>query len=341
MSILSEAIAAIKSGKKARGQSLLVEFLKNNPQNEIAWMWLATVFEDPQQKKQCLQRVLQINRDNTIARQGLAQLEKAEMLNNLPTLEEITPTSGDKQAQPELTLLSSQKSTPTKIEANSQIGAILMLYLKIVLYMAIPFGLIIGLILGTLPPLILAIGVSSLPQESFLKPDMSGPAVFVALLPGFLSLTLSRSLILGLVLGGFTSLLLGTSHIVSVRRMPAGRGAGALSMHQTRTVELRLPYDQTFNLCTEAILLRGGALHLKNREEGKIAGKTSMNSSWGNTVSFDIDRIGEGRTGVNISSKPSRRILLVDHGSNLENVETIVAFLKLREQQEMVRLHSG
>ena len=131
------------------------------------------------------------------------------------------------------------------------------------------------------------------------------------------------------------SLIAGTWHVVSVRRMPAGRRIGALNVHQTRTVELKLPYDHTFDLCLEAVLMRGGSIHLKNRAQGTILAKTSMNmKSWGNAVSFEINRVGANRTNVNISSKPSQRTTLVDYGSNLENVETIVAFLKLKEERE-------
>ena len=58
---LQQAIAAIKSGDKATGQQLLAQVVNADPQNEAAWLWLASTLDDPQEKKECLQKVLQIN----------------------------------------------------------------------------------------------------------------------------------------------------------------------------------------------------------------------------------------------------------------------------------------
>jgi hypothetical protein len=50
MSELQKAIEAIKAGNKATGQKLLAQFVQINPDNEIAWLWLAVAIEDPTQK---------------------------------------------------------------------------------------------------------------------------------------------------------------------------------------------------------------------------------------------------------------------------------------------------
>lgn len=72
---LQEAVSVIKSGDKVTGQRLLVQVIKADPQNEKAWYLLAHIQDDPQRKKQCLQKVLQINPDNEKAEIRLRRLQ--------------------------------------------------------------------------------------------------------------------------------------------------------------------------------------------------------------------------------------------------------------------------
>jgi hypothetical protein len=72
---LEQAISMIKSGDPEAGQHLLIQYIKSNPNNEVAWMWLATVVKDRHKKKQCLQNALKINPNNETAKRGLAKLE--------------------------------------------------------------------------------------------------------------------------------------------------------------------------------------------------------------------------------------------------------------------------
>jgi len=95
---LQQAITAIKSGDKVTGQELLVQVIKADPSNETAWMWMTVVLDDPQKKKQCLQKVLQINPNNAMAKKGLAQLESTLPLDlpkpepmEMPKFQEIVP----------------------------------------------------------------------------------------------------------------------------------------------------------------------------------------------------------------------------------------------------------
>src|SRR5690606_15800730 len=46
------------------GRRLLTESLKLNPQNEMAWLWLARTMNDPAKRMQCIDRSLQINPAN-------------------------------------------------------------------------------------------------------------------------------------------------------------------------------------------------------------------------------------------------------------------------------------
>jgi hypothetical protein len=74
---LSQAIAAIKAGDKTIGQHLLAEVLKAEPNNEAAWLWLASLAETLEQRRPYLERVLAINPGNELAQQGLATLNSA------------------------------------------------------------------------------------------------------------------------------------------------------------------------------------------------------------------------------------------------------------------------
>src|SRR5688572_12561635 len=111
MAKLKEAITAIKAGDKNTGQKLLTEVLQENPQNEIALLWMAAVVNNTAQKKKYLQRVLQINPDNTTAKQGLDQLDAFEAT-EAPMLEDIIPERYSEKPISKLKPLSSQRSTP-------------------------------------------------------------------------------------------------------------------------------------------------------------------------------------------------------------------------------------
>ncbi len=72
--LVADAIAAIRSGDKARGQKLLMQALRINPHHEVAWLWMASLVETPERRRECLERTLAINPHNEIARRALQAL---------------------------------------------------------------------------------------------------------------------------------------------------------------------------------------------------------------------------------------------------------------------------
>lgn len=78
MPTLEEAIKAIKAGDKDTGREMLADILQADLDNEMAWLWLSSVVESDERKRQCLERVLQINPDNTAAKRGLDMLPKKD-----------------------------------------------------------------------------------------------------------------------------------------------------------------------------------------------------------------------------------------------------------------------
>lgn len=72
---LQAAIEAIQAEDKHRGRRLLIEVLKAEPDNELAWLWMAKVVEG-ERRQQALERVLEINPLNALARQTLERMER-------------------------------------------------------------------------------------------------------------------------------------------------------------------------------------------------------------------------------------------------------------------------
>lgn len=70
-------IAAAKSGDKDTARQLLQQSIRLEPNNEAAWLWLASVARDAREKTFCLQKLLEINPQNETARKALAALQGA------------------------------------------------------------------------------------------------------------------------------------------------------------------------------------------------------------------------------------------------------------------------
>jgi hypothetical protein len=83
------AIARIRAGDRAAGARLLAEALRENPRNEVAWLWLSSVATSDEQRRQCLERVLAISPEHAAARHGLAQLAAAPNPAPAPAVSEI------------------------------------------------------------------------------------------------------------------------------------------------------------------------------------------------------------------------------------------------------------
>jgi HJR/Mrr/RecB family endonuclease len=96
---LQEAIAAIKSGDKMTGSRLLAEIITANPRGdnaETAWLWMAAALDDLERKRQCLEHVLALNPNNSIAKKKIEELKSSELsLSSEPPLGASSSPSGD------------------------------------------------------------------------------------------------------------------------------------------------------------------------------------------------------------------------------------------------------
>jgi CheY-like chemotaxis protein len=65
---LKVGVAAAKAHKNDRARVLLNAVIAAEPENELAWMWLANIAESPAEAATCLEKVLVVNPDNDLAR---------------------------------------------------------------------------------------------------------------------------------------------------------------------------------------------------------------------------------------------------------------------------------
>lgn len=71
---LQEAISLAQAGQLAEARSLLNEIVKADPKQELAWMWLATVSTNRQERIQYLERALALNPKNPTSQQAYSRL---------------------------------------------------------------------------------------------------------------------------------------------------------------------------------------------------------------------------------------------------------------------------
>lgn len=86
---LQEGIAAVKAGRDATGRELLARVVDQDPYNETAWLWLASVAESDAELRLCLENVLEINPANDAVRARLALLDSVAV--TAPAVEPAPP----------------------------------------------------------------------------------------------------------------------------------------------------------------------------------------------------------------------------------------------------------
>ena len=133
----------------------------------------------------------------------------------------------------------------------------------------------------------------------------------------------------GLIFGFLMFMILGVLHSRAVKTLAGENTAEAMETCQVRNIKLQLPYDSTFDLCMESLnMISRCNVRQEDRSQGNIIARSSINwKTWGDTISFDIERTNDEYTNIKVSSRPTSWTTLVDYGKNLENVQKIAAFL--------------
>ncbi len=90
---LQLGVMAARSGKKPRARALLRLVVSAEPNNELAWMWLANVAETPAEAASCLDKVLAVNPDNALARSTLERCRASVAVRPGGAAAPIAPTA--------------------------------------------------------------------------------------------------------------------------------------------------------------------------------------------------------------------------------------------------------
>ncbi len=105
-----QGIDAVRAGRYGTGRQFLVQALKLNARNTLAWLWLAACTNDRARKRECLLRVLAIEPNHPFARRDLEALDGT----SAPPLPGIR---SDQAALPPLRARPSQPPHPAQVSA--------------------------------------------------------------------------------------------------------------------------------------------------------------------------------------------------------------------------------
>ena len=73
--LFAQARNAIATGHREEGRRLLVAILREDPDFAPAWLWMSGVLDEPDRRRECLERVLILDPSNAAAKQGLEILD--------------------------------------------------------------------------------------------------------------------------------------------------------------------------------------------------------------------------------------------------------------------------
>ncbi len=74
---LQQANAYLRAGQKQAARSILIDFVRRHPNDELAWLMLSRTMDEPQQRADCLRQALRINPSNEDARRQIETLKAA------------------------------------------------------------------------------------------------------------------------------------------------------------------------------------------------------------------------------------------------------------------------
>ncbi|MGB1286602.1 MAG: hypothetical protein ACPG7F_08725, partial [Aggregatilineales bacterium] len=95
---LNAGIEAVKRGENQNARRLLEAVIARDPDNELAWIWLASAVPAARERQVCLEKVLQINPDNERARAALNSIAGISTMSSdsaMRNLQRSAGTSGD------------------------------------------------------------------------------------------------------------------------------------------------------------------------------------------------------------------------------------------------------
>lgn len=134
-----QGIQAAKAGQKEEARQLLQQSIRMEPDNEAAWLWLASVARDNRERVFCLQKLLEINPQNETARKALEAATPAPTPTTTQTVKRlpnapVTQTTSVPPAAPAENLMNQTPGVPVPmpdriVDAQKQADALVRAYL--------------------------------------------------------------------------------------------------------------------------------------------------------------------------------------------------------------------
>lgn len=148
MPTLEDGQSAIERGNLQQARLIFEAILQENPRSEDAWLGLAEVLTETEDKRICYENVLKINKQNRAAKEGLRNMEPQAnpLIAALGQPVTIRPDEGDEE-EDEPTMVADYASSPA-VSDNETPTVILVavgLALSVVVF-ALGGGLVFALI---------------------------------------------------------------------------------------------------------------------------------------------------------------------------------------------------
>ncbi len=102
------------------------------------------------------------------------------------------------------------------------------------------------------------------------------------------------------------------------------------SPRQSRKMSVNSTISELMPICEQAIIsLNRAVIKEKDLTTGTIKAKTRMTwRSFGEVIKISTQSLGDNETLIEIKSSPFIPTAIIDYGKGLENVETIVSYIK-------------
>ena len=189
MELLNAAINDIRHGNKSKAQRKLAQVLRNDKNNEQAWLWMSQAVDDPARKRQCYQQVLRINPRNQAACRALGQ--EIPSPDGTQPRDAAQPPMQKTTVQPPLEAGSPHETSPSPLQtirdfwtrANDWLAQ--SWFVQSINELS---GLKVGIILAIIQGLV--IGIPILVLAFILKFLISRPSILVYLLVAFVLLVI-------------------------------------------------------------------------------------------------------------------------------------------------------
>ena len=143
---------------------------------------------------------------------------------------------------------------------------------------------------------------------------------------------IAYGVLIGTTFGGLMSLLFGFLAQRSLIWKLRSKSQASRGVHHVRQVEIKLPYDAAYNLCRESLqFIQDCQVQHEEWARGRIVARAGVGwQNRGNMISLEVYNLDFNKVRIRVSSRPVLSTDLIDYGRNLENVERITRFLKLR-----------